>query len=59
MRRVKKQKRNINTNYTKLQRQNTNKSNESGRNIKTNDKISDIISTVNQKRNINTKVINK
>ena len=49
---------NVNTNYTKLQRQNTNKSNESGRNIKTNDKISDIISTVNQKRNINTKVIN-
>ena len=49
---------NVNTNYTKLQRQNTNKSNESGRNIKTNDKISDIISTVNQKRNINSKVIN-
>ena len=47
-----------NTNNTKLQRQNTNKSNESGRNIKTNDKINDIISTVNKNRNINTKVIN-
>ena len=48
-----------NKNYTRLKRQNTNKSNgtnESGRNIRTNDKISEIISTVN--RNINSKVTN-